>query len=278
MLTDLKLQDYFNDSNQGPAGELNEKSDNSNDGIIGTSVLELPEELGEPNTEFHLLFRSMITKEFEEFQRNFLEWMIRSPKDEEILSTPLPDALAELFHVQKEYLQLIEVFASLYRSHIPPEEVTAWNLEVTTAFNKLILQYTVQHSIAAQLKMVDQQKMCAELSAPLLLLTERTGLLPITGKITEYESQIITEKTLQKCCDAKLEKLYIDLSGIHLTERRDAQHLLLLFNGLKILSVKTVLTGIRPELAKIFIQSNFDSSNIEFSNTLAHALKTENLQ
>lgn len=270
MLKDIKLQDYFIENNQ-------ETADEKSDEIMVTFSSDSPQKPEEYDTDFHLLFRSLMTKEFDEFQKNFREWINRSPKDEEILSTSIPEALAELFHVQQEYLQLIEVFASLYRNQIAPEEVTAWNLEVTTAFNKLILQYTIQHSTAAQLKMDARQDVYAELSAPLLLLTERSGLLAITGKITEYETQLITEKTLQKCCDAKMEKLFIDLSGIQLTDRRDAHHLLFLFNGLKIFGVKTVITGIRPELAKIFIQSNFDSSNIEFFNTLAHALKTEKL-
>ena len=278
MLTDLKLQDYFNDSNQEPAEESNEKLDNSPDGIVGTSVQELPGKFGEPDTEFHLLFRSLITKEFDEFQENFREWIIRSPKDEEILSTSLPLALDELFRVQKEYLQLIEIFASLYHNYIAQEEVTAWKQEVTAAFNKLILQYTVQHSAVLQQKMDVRPGSVAELIAPLLLLTERTGLLPITGKITEHESQIICEKTLQKCYDAKLEKLFIDLSGARMTDQRDAQLLFLLFDGLKMLGVKTALTGIGPDIAKLFILSNFDSSNIEISNTLVQALKKENLQ
>lgn len=271
MLKDVELQDYFIENNPEATDEKNEKPED----IVVTFSSETQQEPEEYDTDFHLLFRSLITKEFNEFQGNLQEWMNRSPKDEEILSTSLPEALAELLHVQKEYLQLIEVFASLYRNHIAAEEVTAWNLEVATEFNKLILQYTVQHSSATQLKMNARQEMYAELSAPLLLLTERAGLLVITGKITEHESQIITEKTLQKCCDAQLEKLFIDLSGIQLSDRIDAQHLLFLFNGLKILGVKTVLTGISPELAKIFIQSNFDSSNIEFFSTLAHALKME---
>ncbi|MFD1030259.1 STAS domain-containing protein [Metaplanococcus flavidus] len=278
MLTDLKLQDYFNDSNQGPAEESNKIANHSTDEIIGTSVPELPGKFGEPNSEFHLLFRSLITKEFDEFQENFREWIIRSPKDEEILSTSLPLALDELFHVQKEYLQLIEVFISLYRNYISQEEVTAWNQEVTAAFNKLILQYAVQHSALLQQKMDVRPESIAELIAPLLLLTERTGLLPITGKITEHESQIICEKTLQQCCDNNLEKLFTDLSGVRMTDQRDVQQLFLLFAGLKILGVKTVLTGIGPDIAKLFIQSNFDSSNIEITNTLIQALKKENLQ
>ncbi|QHJ72226.1 STAS domain-containing protein [Planococcus halotolerans] len=274
MLKDIKLQDYFIENNQETAEENNEKSDE----IVVTFTSELPEKPGEYDTDFHLLFRSLITKEFDEFQENFREWIIRSPKDEEILATSLPLALDELFHVQKEYLQLIEVFVSLYRNQIAQEEVTAWNQEVTAAFNKLILQYTVQHSAVLQQRIDGRPESIAELIAPLLLLTERTGLLPITGKITEHESQIICEKTLQKCCDAKLEKLFIDLSGVRMTDQRDAQQLFLLFNGLKILGVKTVLTGIGPDIAKLFIQSNFDASNIEISNTLVQALKKENLQ
>lgn len=278
MLSERKLEDYFNQSNQQHIELNNEALDSDLDGGGATAALPLPEKSDGYDPDVPRLFRSLITKEFEDFQDNFREWINRSPMDKDASITSLPEALAEIFYVQKEYLQLIDLFASLHRTHIDPEQLTDWKQEVTTAFNQLILQFTVRHSKAEQRNRDARQHSIAELNAPLILLTERTGVISLTGKVTGHEARIVHEKTLKKCFDAHLEYLFIDLSGVRMTDPEGAQQLFRLFNGLKILGVKTILTGISPGIAKVFIQQNFNSNNIEISSTLIQALKMHNLK
>lgn len=279
MLIDIKLEDYFSESNQQPTEAGKEKNHNNLSGIAGsTAAMELPEPPAGYGTEVHFLLRSLMTQEFKNFQEEFREGMSRSLKDESLSPPTLTEAMGDIFKVQKEYLQLIDLFASLHQAHITPEQLTNWKQEVTTAFKQLILQFTVQHSKVAQRKIFTQQDSLAELCAPLILLSEQTGVLSLSGIINENEAKILHEKIMRKCCDANLENLFIDLSGVRMTDQRGVQQLIQLFDGLKILGVKTVLTGISPDTAKIFIQQNFNSHNIEISSTLIQALKIHNLK
>lgn len=264
----IKSQDFFFDRGIGFTGEGHDNYQTSPDGIYMSPPGE------EQSQEFSYLYRSTIIEEFAKFQVDFRERMLRAAARKDFLDTPLTDALRDLLNVQQEYLQLIEIFASLHPSHIKPEQLAVWGQEVAAAFSGLILEYTIEHTKASQ-QIADARKNSIEddTSAPFILLNKETGLLPLTGEITGSRCQIICEMTLEKCADAKVEKLFIDLSGVPKLDNMSAQQFFLLLNGLRLLGVTPVIAGIRPAVVKLFLQMHFDTKNIEFHHSLMHAMK-----
>ena len=278
MLVDINLEDYLREGHENHTNERDEKMLKNPVELQESFNPEFPEISERHDQEFHLQFRSIVTEEFDKFQENFREWMIRTPKEEDLLSTPLPEAIGDLFNVQKEYLQLIEVFASLYRKHISPEQLATWNQEVTTAFSELILEFTEEYAKAVQQRTTGLEELFAEKSPPLILLKHCTGLLPVTGEVTGHRAVIRYEDTLKLCADAKLEKLFIDLSAVSTFDARGAQQFFLLIGSLKILGIKITLAGISPTVAKLFVQMYFDVRNFEIYPTLIQAMKSEKLK
>lgn len=266
-MENIKSQDFFFDRSKGFTDEWNGR------------YLERPDEIymstpaDELSHEFPLVFRSTITGEFAKFQTDFREKMRHKSSGEEFLETPLPEALRDLLNIQQEYLQLIELFASLHPNHIAPEQLAVWGQEVATAFSGMILEYTIEHTKASQQIADARKNSIADMSAPFVLLNKETGLLPLNGEITGRRCQIICEKTLEKCAAAKLEKLFIDLSGVPKLDNISAQQFFLLLNGLRLLGVTPVIAGIRPAVVKLFIQMHFDLKTIEFHPSLMHAMK-----
>lgn len=267
MLLKIDLQDYLEDAEEEHTEERDEQMDNSRHGSQGTFVPEPPDS---DKNDFQQHFRSILTDEFDSFQESFREWMSRTPKDKEFLSTSLPEALKDLFTVQNEYLQLIEVFASLYPGHLTTEQLAKWHQEVIGAFNALLLELTAEHAKAAGQSMAARQ----ETGPPLILLSGNAGLLPFIGNI---RTETPCDETLIQCSDAKLEKLYIDLSGVTGLDARSAQQLFLLIDGLLLLGIEIVIAGINPAAAKIFVQLHFDFRKIKAFPTLALAMKPKNL-
>jgi len=242
-------------------------------GVYGSTDPKVIEKLKNQNHDFHLRFCLMFANDCNKFLEDFQEWIVGIAQDENHLSTPLADVLKEFFRTQKQYLQLIEEFASIHEKTISNEQLYAWNQAITSTINDIILEFTIQNTKAAERRLHAQQEMILEMSAPVILITKDIGLLPLVGEINTYRAQIIFEKVLEQCHEYSLEKLFIDLSGVPIIDTMVAHQIFLLIEGLKIIGVKTSLAGISPDIAQTAIQLGINFADIEIYSTLAQAMK-----
>ena len=111
------------------------------------------------------------------------------------------------------------------------------------------------------------------MSAPVILLAKKTGMLPLIGEITPHRAEIMFEKALAQSSKHNLEKLFIDLSGVPLIDTMVAQQVFQLIKGLEIIGVQVALSGISPVIAQTAVQLGIKFIDIEVYNTLAQALK-----
>lgn len=95
----------------------------------------------------------MFIKEYKEFLEDFLDWIVRTARDEDRLSTPTTAVLQDFFQTQKQYLQLVEEFASIQGDRVSKEQLIAWNQGITATINDLLLEFTTQTAIAAEKKL-----------------------------------------------------------------------------------------------------------------------------
>ncbi|WP_301722954.1 STAS domain-containing protein [Planococcus shixiaomingii] len=247
--------------------------DKDKKGIYATTDPVEIEKLKRQNYEFHVLFCSMFGKEHSEFLSEFQEWIKQVAKDEAHLATPLEEVLEEFFNTQKQYLELIEEYYLKHKEHISHEQFVEWCFGVVTAISDIIQEFTVQNTVAAQSRMHVQQVLITEMSAPVILLSKETGLLPLVGEIDTYRSQVIFEKTLEQSSKYNIDKLFIDLSGVPIIDTMVAQQIFQLIYGLKIIGVKTALSGISPEIAQTAVQLGIQFDGIEVYSTLAQAME-----
>src|SRR5690606_16763021 len=149
------------------------------------------------------------------------------------------------------------------KESISPAQVNEWNKAVVNTINKIILEFTVQNTKAAENRSNAQQEMILEMSAPVILLTKDIGLLPLVGEINTYRAQIMFEKVLQQCHNNSTERLFIDLSGVPVIDTMVAHQIFQLIEGLKIIGVKTAIAGISPVIAQTAIQLGINFGEIE---------------
>jgi rsbT co-antagonist protein RsbR len=70
----------------------------------------------------------------------------------------------------------------------------------------------------------------------------------------------------------------VDLSGVPVIDTMVAQQIFHLIKGLKIIGVKTALSGISPVIAQTAVHLGIKFIDIEVYNTLAQALKQNDIE
>ncbi|OES45834.1 STAS domain-containing protein [Domibacillus iocasae] len=115
-----------------------------------------------------------------------------------------------------------------------------------------------------------------ELSIPVIKVAETVGVLPLIGDIDTKRAQELMDKAMAKSSELSLEYIVIDLSGVPIIDTMVADRIFKVINGLSLLGIKALLTGIRPEIAQTMINLgvNVNTSDIPVYSSLQKALKS----
>jgi rsbT co-antagonist protein RsbR len=111
-----------------------------------------------------------------------------------------------------------------------------------------------------------------ELSAPIVPLFDGIGVLPLIGEIDHERAQILQIRTLERCVENKIFSLVIDLSGVHTLTPEVLQSIFLLIDSLRLLGVRVIFTGIRPEIALTASLFDINMREIQTNGNLKQAL------
>jgi rsbT co-antagonist protein RsbR len=232
-----------------------------------------PEEiriLKQQNYEFHPRFFRVFIQEETAFLKEMEGWITEIAQDENHLATPSNAILREFYRTRNQYLDLVKQFAALHEC--TKEEKELWDERIIRTMDKVTLWFLEEYDKNSMKRLRHQQEMIHELSSPVITITENTGLLPLVGDIDSARSTFILEKTLEQCNEKKLDYLYIDLSGVAIIDTMVARQLFHLHEALRLLGVKTILCGIRPEIAQTAIKLGLSFDEIPISSTLEKAL------
>lgn len=101
-----------------------------------------------------------------------------------------------------------------------------------------------------------------ELSATIVPILEDTAVLPLTGKIDQEKAGQILAVIPEKVQKQQLNHLIIDFSGIYMFDHVVIDSLFKINGVLSLLGVKTILAGLRPEMAMEVARMQMDLSEI----------------
>lgn len=108
---------------------------------------------------------------------------------------------------------------------------------------------TMSSLLTYVLELAKANEQIKSLSSPLVPVTRGISILPVIGELTAERAQIIINHVLEKCGEAELDYLIIDVSGVSQINSVVGEYLLKLVNILKIIGVTPVITGIQPFMA-----------------------------
>jgi anti-anti-sigma regulatory factor len=130
------------------------------------------------------------------------------------------------------------------------------------------------HKLAEQAR-ADQESLIelqalqlAELSTPLLALSDTTMVMPLVGAIDSPRIQQIMEALLTGVAKQSATHVILDITGVPIVDTQVANALLSAAQAVTLLGAETVLTGIRPEVAQTLVGLGANLSSIVTRGTL----------
>ncbi len=118
-----------------------------------------------------------------------------------------------------------------------------------------------------------QQMAIHELSSPIAEVWEEILLLPVIGMLDSQRAQEMTEKLLESIKQSRARCVIIDITGVETVDTLTASAVLKMTRAARLLGVKCVLTGVRPEIARTMVQLNIEVEGLRTMRTLKDGLR-----
>lgn len=188
------------------------------------------------------------------------------------MDTPLADILGEFFYTEKQYLGLMKEYALQYPDRVSLSACIDLCSQVTDTINEIVLEFSCLHMNLAAERLASQQELVVEMSAPVIQLGEKIGLLPLVGEVQAERAKVILEQTVDQSVQKGLDVLFIDLSGVAVIDTMVAQQIFQLTDALKLIGVTPALAGVGPHIAQTAVQLGINFADVPIYSTLTQAL------
>lgn len=225
------------------------------------------------NYSFHEHLIQVFLEDEHEFFKSFEVWLNEIVTDTGHQSTPTHIILQEFLNVQRQYLSMIESFERENEGTYTKEQIYSWNHIILKAFSRVMTRFVEDHDQLSLRRLKSQQELINDLSAPVIKLHQDVGLLPVVGEIDTQRAKYLLENTLMECTKKCITHLYVDLSGVNVIDTMVAMQIFQLIDALKIVGVKTTLSGVRPEIALTAVHLGLNFKDIHITGNLSQALQ-----
>ncbi|RSD26652.1 STAS domain-containing protein [Mesobacillus subterraneus] len=171
-----------------------------------------------------------------------------------------------------------------YREHIwKAIKEEARDMSASTVFDVLeVIDPLMDHAIYSfsltfveshQKSLENAKTALLELSVPVVPLLPGVGVLPLVGNVDTERAQLLMEETLEQAVKLKLTHLIFDVSGVMIVDTMVADQLFKVISALSLVGVKTIMTGIRPEVAHTMVTLGLNLEGITVKSNLHQAFK-----
>lgn len=145
---------------------------------------------------------------------------------------------------------------------------------VPDASGKIAYILTLSQDITERKRREEQHvsTMLAELSTPMLTISDTTVVIPLIGLIDSYRIQQMMTTLLEGVAETRARNVILDITGVPLVDTQVANTLLQAAQSVKLLGAQVILSGIRPEVAQVLVSLGIDFSHIPTRSTLQSAI------
>ncbi|KKI93571.1 histidine kinase [Bacillus sp. SA1-12] len=198
------------------------------------------------------------------------ELFFRGTKEEIIGASPL-DIFKETSkpaienRIQSAYEQPANVIEeTIFRMDGTTVDVELYCHPVLIGNTKAIQTYVrdITERKIAEKKQLELSKQINDLSSTLVPLLNGIAVLPLSGSIDEERARQLFENIPEKVQKQKINYLIIDFSGIYKLDTIVTDYIFKINQVLSLLGVRSIISGLRPELALVALQlgTHFDSA------------------
>jgi rsbT co-antagonist protein RsbR len=107
-----------------------------------------------------------------------------------------------------------------------------------------------------------QNAVLAELSTPLIPISDQVMVMPLIGAVDSRRAQQVIETLLQGIASSGAQIAILDITGVPVVDTQVANALIHAAQAVKLLGAQVVLTGIRPEVAQTLVGLGADLGGI----------------
>ena len=144
-----------------------------------------------------------------------------------------------------------------------------WTVGISTDITDRQQAEEAIRQVAAQETLVRAQAAAlAELSTPLIPVTDTVVVMPLIGAIDSTRAYRVLDTLLQGVADRRASMTIIDITGVPIVDTHVAGVLLRASQAVKLLGAEVVLTGIRPEVAQTLVGLGVNLDGVVTCGTL----------
>ncbi|MGB8268082.1 MAG: STAS domain-containing protein [Priestia megaterium] len=212
-------------------------------------------------------------------QKTIFDQIVKWAKESGEFASNLGISLSEALEDTTYYRKFIwEVLKEEIRNHnIPTDTIFELITIIDPLLDKAVYVFSLTYVNIHQDTLKKAKSAFLELSVPVVPITKGIAILPLIGEVDPERATLLLEETLKKANELKLSHLLFDLSGVMIVDTMVAHQIFKIVDALGLLGVKTILIGIRPEVAQTMIQLGIDFSEITIKANLEQALLGLNL-
>lgn len=204
----------------------------------------------------------------QEMKSTLSEWTSHTASERADSRTTIDEVIKSNKIFRKTMWEFVRSYTRETEHNITVEDVFQWEEKLNQSLDYTLESFTTQFMVLLFNRLSSQASLIKELSAPVITITQDVGLLPIIGDIDTERAKGLLESTLQQSVDSGINLLILDLSGVVMVDTMVAHQIFQLIDSLRLIGVRTILTGIRPEVAQTSVQLGLDFSGIQTESSL----------
>ena len=153
------------------------------------------------------------------------------------------------------------------------EEIAKLYEKIVFVFDDAIRNTTKKFNENNQQVIDAIEKEVLELAAPIVPIKKGVAILPLIGDFNTKKATHISNEVIPKIALLDIELLVLDFSGIRVVDTDVANHIFEIRDILQLLGIETIVTGIRPLLAKSIVGLGLDVKSLRTYNDVEQFLE-----
>lgn len=126
----------------------------------------------------------------------------------------------------------------------------------------------LRRAIAQEETIRAQAAILAELSTPLIPISDRVVVMPLIGTVDSQRAQQVLATLLQGIASTSAEIAILDITGVPVVDTQVANALIQAAQAVRVVGAQMILTGIRPEVAQTLVGLGLNLRDILTHSTL----------
>lgn len=234
---------------------------------------EVMNKVKEQNSNYVRLVAKSLFQTEDEMKEMISAWTSQTAADRIKSQTQLTEVAWNSGVFRRVYWEYIQKFVKQTNLDITLDDVFMWEKKLNFTLDYVLETFIISFMEILMNRLSSQATLIRELSAPVITLTNNVGLLPLIGDIDTTRARVLMESTLTQSVQAGINTLVLDLSGVVMVDTMVAHQIFKLMDALKLLGIRSVVTGIRPEVAQTAVHLGLDFSGIMTGGNLQKVIK-----